>query len=156
MTNGRKQTIESTFRKSAAGSVSAEAAIGAVAVALAVAAMAVDHLIPGDAPAFLITSTISLAVAAVIFGHVIPRTKAGPAAPVLAAKRGMLFSGVAVLSIPTLFVGLPFVLGSAGVALGLLGREGERRPLAFAALALGALVVLFSVGVYVVLGDSGG
>ena len=37
----------------------------------------------------------------------------------------MLCSGLAVLSIPALFIGLPFVLGSAGIALGMLGREGD-------------------------------
>ena len=68
----------------------------------------------------------------------------------------MLCSGLAVLSIPALFVGLPFVLGSAGVALGLLGRGGDRRRLAVAAITLGALVVLFSVGVFAVQGDSDG
>jgi hypothetical protein len=55
---------------------------------------------------------------------------------------------------PTLFVGLPFVLGSAGVALGLLGREGDRPRRAKAAVGAGALVVMFSIGAYVVLGDS--
>ena len=68
----------------------------------------------------------------------------------------MLCSGLAVLSIPALFIGLPFVLGSAGIALGMLGREGDCRRLAVAALALGGLVVLFSIGVYAVLGDSDG
>ena len=104
--------------------------------------MAADHLFRGDPIAFLITSALALGLAALLFGRVIPRIKANPAAPVLAAKRGTLVSLLAVLSIPTLFVGFPFVLGGAGVALGLLGRNGERDRLATAAVVVGALVVL--------------
>ena len=138
------------------GDVSTQGAIGIFAGVLAVGAMAVDHLIHGDAAAFLVTSAIALAVTWLIFGRVIPRTKASPAAAVLAAKRGMLLSCLAVLSIPTLFVGLPFVVGSAGVTLGLIGRDGDRRRLATAAITLGALVVLSSVGVFAVQGNSDG
>lgn len=61
---------------------------------------------------------------------------------------------LAALSMPALFVGFPFVLGAGGVALGLLGRGGDRDRLAVVAVGIGALVVAFSVGVYVVLGDS--
>ena len=136
--------------------LSSETRIGLFVGALAVTAMVVDHLIPGDPIAFLVTSALALAVAAAIFGHVIPRTKAKPAASTLAAKRGTLCSLLAVLSIPTLFVGLPFVLGGGGIALGLLGRDGERKRLAIAAVVVGTLVVLFSAGVYAFLGDSDG
>jgi hypothetical protein len=148
--------MESTLRAAGTRSLSTEAAIGVFAGVLAVGAMAVDHLIHGDAAFFVITSAIALTVAGALFGRVIPRTKASPAASVLAARRAMLCSGLAVLSIPTLFVGLPFVLGCAGVALGLLGRDGARRRPAVAAITLGALVVLFSVGVFAVQGDSDG
>ena len=68
----------------------------------------------------------------------------------------MVCSLLAVLSIPTLFVGLPSVLGGGGIALGLLGRDGERKRLAITAVVVGALVVLFSAGVYAFLGDSEG
>jgi hypothetical protein len=136
--------------------LSSETRIGLFVAALAVAAMVVDHLIPGDPIAFLVTSTLALALAAAIFGHIIPRTKANPAASTLAAKRGMVCSLLAVLSIPALFVGLPFVLGGAGIALGLIGRDGDRKRLAITAVVVGALVVLFSAGVYAFLGDSDG
>jgi hypothetical protein len=148
--------MEAAFRAALTRSLSTEAAIGIFAGALAVGAMVIDHLIHGDGAAFVITSAIALSVAAALFGRVIPRTKASTDAVVLAPKRGMLCSALAVLSIPMLFVGLPFVFGSAGVALGLLGRAGERRRLAVAAIALGALVVLFSIGVFAVQGDSDG
>jgi CDP-diglyceride synthetase len=149
-------SMESTLRTTASPKVSTEGAIGVVAGALAVGAMVIDHLINGDSAAFLVTSAIALTVAAVLFGRVIPRTKASADAAVLAARRAMLCSGLAVLSIPMLFAGLPFVLGCAGVALGVLGRGGDRRRLAVAAITLGALVVLFSVGVFAVQGDSDG
>lgn len=136
--------------------MSSETGTGLLVGALAVAAMAVDHLIPGDPIAFLVTSALALALAAAIFGHVIPRTKANPAVSTLAARRGMVSSLLAVLSIPTLFVGLPFVLGGGGIALGLLGRDGDRKRLAITAVVVGALVVLFSAGVYAFLGDSEG
>ena len=74
----------------------------------------------------------------------------------VAARRGIVVSVLAALSMPTLFVGFPFVLGAGGVALGLLGRNGRRHRLATAAEVIGALVVLFAIGVYVVLCDSEG
>ena len=67
----------------------------------------------------------------------------------------MLCSGLAVLSIPALFIGLPFVLVPPASPWGCSG-GGDCRRLAVAALALGGLVVLFSIGVYAVLGDSDG
>jgi hypothetical protein len=145
----RTQSLTVTLRE-----IQAETAIGLFACALAVAAMAVDHLIPGDPIAFLLTSVVALALAALLFGRLIPRTKASPESSTVAAKRGILVSFLAILSIPTLFVGLPFVLGASAVALGLLGRSGSRHRLATAAVVIGMLVVLFAIGVYVVLGDS--
>lgn len=47
-----------------------------------------------------------------------------------------------------LWLGLPFVLGGGGIALGLLGRHGERSRLATAAVVLGALVVVFGAIAY--------
>jgi hypothetical protein len=134
--------------------LSREMAIGLFACALAVAAMAVDHLIPGDVIAFLVTSALTLALAAFLFAYLVPRTKASPAPFAAATRRGIFISLLGVFSMPTLFVGFPFVLRAGGVALGLLGRGGGRAGLATAAVAIGALVVLFSLGVYVVLGDS--
>jgi hypothetical protein len=148
--------MESTLQAATTRSRSMETAIGIFAGAIAVGALVVDHLIHGDVAAFVVTSAIALTVAAGLFGRVIPRTKASADAVVLAAKRGILCSCLAVLSIPMLFVGLPFVLGSAGIALGLVGRGGARHRLAIAAITLGALVVLFGVGVFAVQGDSDG
>jgi hypothetical protein len=95
-----------------------------------------------------------LALPALLFAYLIPRTKASPEPSTVAARRAILVSLLAALSLPTLFVGFPFVLGAGGVALGLLGRSGRRHRLATAAALIGALVVLFATGVYAVLGDS--
>jgi hypothetical protein len=143
---------ESTVQRSSDRSLSRESAIGIGVAALAVSAMAVDHLVPGDLIAFAVTSALALGLAALLFGRIIPRVKASSEAPSLAARRGILCSLLAVLSIPTLFVGLPFVLGGAGIALGLFARDGGRERLGTAAAVIGAVIVLFSIGVYVVLG----
>jgi hypothetical protein len=118
--------MDSVTRSAVNTGPSREAAIGLLACALALGAMAVDHLIPGDPVAFVVTSARALALAAFLFGYVIPRTKASSEPLAAAARRGILVSSLAALSIPTLFVGFPFVLGAGGVALGLLGRGGRR------------------------------
>lgn len=133
---------------------SPQTAIGWLVAVLAVGAMALDHLSGGDTIAFVATSAVALAFAAAIFGYLIPRTKANAASSTAAAKRGLVCSLLAVLSLPTLFVGLPFVLGGGGVALGLLGRNGNSARLATAAVVIGAIVVAFSTGWYAVVGDT--
>lgn len=136
--------------------LSREIAIGIAAVALVVAAMAVDHLLgddPGleDPPAFLISSGLSLALAAVLFGVVVPRTKRDAAGRARSGDRAIACSVLALLASPlSLWLGLPFVLGAAGVALGLLGRGGERSGRATTAVAIGAIVVLLGAAAYIV------
>jgi hypothetical protein len=127
----------------------------AVAVAaLAVAAMAVDHLLgddPGleDPPAFLIASLLSLMLTGLLFGVLVPRTRAAPEAPERAAARGLACSILAVVTLPlALWLGLPFPLAGAGVALGLLGRTGRRRRLAIASVAVGTAVLVLATGAY--------
>jgi hypothetical protein len=132
--------------------VSRETGIGIVVTAVAIVAMAFDHL-RGDDPgledpiAFVISSVLCLAAFAVVFGVVIPRTKAAEDPTERAGKRGLVCSLVAVPSIALLWLGLPWVIGGGGVALGLLGLSGERRRLAAAAIAIGAFVlVLTAIG----------
>lgn len=127
---------------------SRETWIGIAATALAVAAMAVDHLMGDDAPiledpaAFLLASFLCVSLALYVFGRLVPRTKESQDAPVLAAKRGFALSVVAAVGMFLLFwLGVPFVLGAGGVALGLAGLAGERRRLATAAAILGGVVV---------------
>lgn len=131
------------------GALSRETWIGFAVTALAVAAMAVDHLMGDDAPiledpaAFAISSGLCIALALFVFGRLVPRIKASTESAELAAKRGIVLSALAVVGLPfTLWLGLPFVLGGGGAALGLLGRGGERSRLATVAAVLGALVVV--------------
>jgi hypothetical protein len=115
--------------------------------------MAVDHLAPDDLPAFLLSSGVSVALAAVLFGWVVPRTKASASGPELAASRGLICGVLAVVSIVVLWLGVPFVLGGAAIALGLLGRTGKRRRLAATAVVIGTGVVLVGAGAYLLGGS---
>jgi hypothetical protein len=134
--------------------LSRETMIAAAIAALAVAAMAVDHLLgddPGleDPPAFLIASGLSLLLVALLFGILVPRTKAGPSAPERAATRALACSILAIVALPlSLWLGLPFPLAGAGVALGLVGRAGSRRRLATASAAGGLAVLALATGAY--------
>ena len=87
-----------------------------------------------------------VALAVVVFGLVIPRVKAGPDPAERAARQGIVWSVVAVVpGILFVWLGVPFVLAGAGIALGLLGRGGERRRVATAAIAVGAIALVLSV-----------
>jgi hypothetical protein len=135
--------------------------IGVGALALVVGTMAIDHLVgtdpdgddsfPVDPAAFFISVGISTVVAGVVFGWVIPRAKAPGFEPERAAVQAAVCSGLAVVpGLAFLWLGFPFVLAGGGIALGLLGRESRRRRLAGAAIAVGALVVGFGAGAYLV------
>jgi hypothetical protein len=119
---------------------------GGVAVLLVVA-MAIDHLVGtdrdegeesgiADPGAFVFSVLLSGVLMAVLFLFVVRRT-----GPDDAAKRGVLWSALSVPAIVLAFLGLPYPLAAAGIALGLRGRSGPRRRLADAALVVGSLVV---------------
>jgi Na+/proline symporter len=138
--------------------LSREAVIGIAVSALAVGAMAVDHLVGtedeagGDAgladpPAFVISVVISLALAVFLFGVVVRRATREDAER--AARKAIVCGGLAVAAIALLFLGVPFPLAGAAVALGLHGREGARRRTANAAIAIGAFVLALATGAYV-------
>jgi hypothetical protein len=124
--------------------------------------MALDHLVGNDPDsddaglawdwaAFIIASALSLLLAVILFGRAVPRTKAHPDRVGRAAKHGLVYSVIAVVATPfTLWIGLPFVVAGAGIALGLLGRGGDHRRLAIAAILLGAVVLLLDTTAYVV------
>ena len=116
---------------------------------LLIAAMAIDHLIGtdndpneesglADPGAFILSVALSLVVMAVLFLFVVKRATN----PDDAAKRGALCSALAIPAVVVAFLGLPFPLAAAGIALGLRGRTGRRRRLATAAVALGTLIVV--------------
>jgi hypothetical protein len=128
--------------------LSRETAIGVAVTALAVSAMAVDHLMGDDPPVFedpatfLISAALCIALAVFLFGWLVPRVKAAPDLGDRAATRALVLSGLAVVAIPVAFwLGLPFVIAGAGVALGLLGLGGGHRGRAVAAVLLGTLVI---------------
>jgi peptidoglycan/LPS O-acetylase OafA/YrhL len=124
-------------------------AIGAAVTALAVVAMAFDHLRgddPGweDPPAFFISVAICLAVAIGLFGFLIPRLRRDPDR---AAKWGLGVGIFSVLSVALIWLGVPWIVGGSAIALGLIGRAGNRARLATAAIVLGAFtLVLCGVG----------
>ena len=136
----------------ALGRVSRETIIGIAVTSLALAAMAVDHLIgddPGleDPPAFLIAAAVLLGAAILVFGRYIPSMKKASSERV--ARSALIFGLVAVPSIATSALGLPFVVAGGAIALGMLARSGGEGRRATAAIALGTAVLLFVTGYYV-------
>ena len=118
-------------------------ALAGTGVALGLAAMGVDHLLgddPGleDLPTFLISAAIVLVIAAVLFGFVVPRAH-DP------RRTGFIVAMVSVLSVPFIWLGVPFAVAPAAIALGL---KGEGR-LATAAIVIGAAVLVLVTGAYV-------
>jgi hypothetical protein len=132
--------------------------VGIVALVVAVGAMAIDHLVGTeradddglvDPTMFAISVSVSLAIAAFLFGWLVPReTRKGPER---AARSGLVCSVASVVpGIAFIWVGFPFVVAGAGLALGLDGRRGARRTEAGVAIVLGALVLVLGALAYVV------
>jgi hypothetical protein len=132
--------------------------VGVVALLVAVGTMALDHLIGTersdddglvDPPMFVISTVLSLAAAAVLFGWLVPRERTR--GPERAARSGLACSIACVVpGIAFVWVGVPFVVAGAGLALGLEGRRGARRAEASVAVALGGLVLVVGSLAYVV------
>ena len=134
-----------------------DALVATVGAVLLIVAMAIDHLVGtesegddestlADPAAFVLSVFVSLVLLVVLFMFVVRRTRD----PDSAAKRALLCSLLAIPTIPLTFLGLPFPLSAAGIALGLRGREGGRRVLATTALVLGSVIVVAITGGYVV------
>jgi hypothetical protein len=136
---------------------SRDTAVASTVAVLLVGAMAIDHLVgtesdPGeesglaDPGAFVLGAVLSLALLAALFALVVRRTPD----PSAAASRGALCSALAIPAVVLAFLGLPYPLAAAGIALGLRGRTGERQRLAGAAVLVGSLVVVAITVGYVV------
>ena len=126
---------------------SREAVIGVTACVVAIIAMVVDHWLGDesgidDPAAFFASTACCLLVAAVLFGRLIPTTKRHPERAERAARQGVVCSVLGLITLPAIFLGFPVVLGGAGIALGLIGRDGRHRALATVAIVIGALPVL--------------
>ena len=133
-----------------------ELAIAAVVGASSVVTMAIDHLFgtesePGESQAaepgvFVGTALVALSLIAVLFRFLVI-----PAHDDLrgAATKAIVCAILAVLTLPLLFLAIPFPFAGAAVALGLAAREGPRRAVATGAVAAGTLVVLLGLGAYV-------
>jgi hypothetical protein len=118
-------------------------ALVSAGVCLGLAAMAVDHLLgddPGleDPPTFLISAAIIVVIAALLFGFVVRRARDPRRASIIVAV-------LSVLSLALIWLGVPFAVAPAAIALGLRG-EGR---LATAAIGIGGLVLLLVTGAYV-------
>jgi hypothetical protein len=115
-------------------------AIGVGAAALTAAALAVanfggDGGNGGPGP-YAITLVLSLAVAAALFGWAITRIDRP-------GRAGVIAGAVGVLSLAAFWSGLPYVLGPAAVALGLLGRSrAAERTAGTTAVVLGSLATI--------------
>ena len=119
--------------------------------ALALAALAIDHLIGtagerdnGDdfpiAPAaFVISAAVTLVLAVFLF-RVIVRRAAGETAD-RAPRKAITCAVLALAAVPLLFLGLPFPLAGAAIALGLHGRAAIRPGAATAAIVIGGIVL---------------
>lgn len=119
-----------------------------VAVAVAAAAIGVMAVMfypynqadDGGPRAILVASALAIAATAVLFGPVVSRAAADPAR---AARTALVVAGLAVLSVPLFFTGLPLVVGPAAAYLGREARnaavtDGQRRR-STAAIVVGAL-----------------
>jgi hypothetical protein len=128
-------------------SLSREASIGLGVTVMAIVAMVGDHLLgddPGleDPGAFVASAGISVAAAGLLFGWIVPRSIDSPAR---AARRGLACGIVALFTLPLIFLGLPFVVAGAAVALGLIGLRSDRRYAAATGLVLGGAVLTLAV-----------
>jgi predicted permease len=118
-------------------------ALVSAGVCLGLAAMAVDHLLgddPGleDPPTFLISAAIILVIATLLFGLVVRRARDPRRASFIVAV-------LSALSLTLIWLGVPFAVASAAIALGLRGKG----RLAIAAITTGVLVLLLVTGAYV-------
>jgi hypothetical protein len=137
------QPLENTSGTVRTMPVALATAVGAIALnALGIFADGSDGAEHSPAEFWVISGLIVLATA-VVFGLVVPRYAGRSAGVGLAlATAGLL------LLVPVFWSGLPAVLGSGGVVLGLASRRTRRSGAATAAVAVGALALIGYVAIY--------
>jgi hypothetical protein len=133
-----------------------ETAIAGGVAAVSIFTMAIDHLVgtesePGESQraepiAFVAATAVALALTGVLFGFVVSGADRKPGS---VATKAIVCSVFAIATLPLLFFAVPFPFAGAGIALGLLGREGRRPRLATTAAVIGALVIALGSGAYV-------
>ncbi len=132
-------------------SIGIASAIGAAALA-AYAVLGGPESNPDQVRTLPYVVGFALVMAGIVFGLVVPWAEKRSQAPRTnrPAKAGLVVSILGLLTVVAFWSGLPVILGGAGVALGLAGREraaeAGRRRLAVAAIIVGALAVLLGVG----------
>ena len=122
--------------------------------------MAIDHLVgtdrsdgdegfPVDPPMFAIAVVLCVGTFLLLFGLVVPRARA--AGLDRATRTGLVLSILSVIpGVALLWVGIPFVFAGAGIALGIEGRQGDRRAEGTVAVVLGGVVLVAGVLAYLV------
>jgi hypothetical protein len=124
-------------------------ALGIAAAALTAVVLAVANFVGteasenGGAVEYAVTLGFSLLVAVALFGWVIPRSERP-------GRAGLVVAVLAALSVAAFWSGLPYVLGPAAVALGLLGRARGETGTAIVAVVLGSLATLAAIAAVVV------
>jgi hypothetical protein len=125
------------------------AGVGIAAAALTAVVLAVANFVGTDAgdngggAEYAATLGLSLVIAIALFGWVIPRSERP-------GRAGLVVGVLAALSIAAFWSGLPYVLGPAAVAFGLLGRARGETGTGTVAVALGSLATLAAVVAVVV------
>lgn len=95
----------------------------------------------GDVIGLIVLTLISVAMMVSFFLRLIPRERAAGRA----ARTGLIFGIVSILTVAVFWIGVPFPFGATAVALGLRERDNPSdRGRATAAVVLGGLAVLAS------------
>jgi hypothetical protein len=97
----------------------------------------------GGVGPYVVTLAVSIVVAAVVFGWAIPRTERP-------GRAGIISGALALLAVAAYWTGIPYVLGPAAIALGLMGRaRPDSRASGTVAVVLGVLATLAAVAAVV-------
>ena len=118
--------------------------IGVAAAILAAIGLAAANFLGEDGEngglgPYVGTLAVSVAIAVVVFGWAIPRSERP-------ARAGIIAGALALLSVAVYWTGVPYVLGPAAIAYGLLGRaRTDSRGAGTVAVVLGALATVAAV-----------